>query len=97
MQKRSAGAARTVHQFFGQHLEIFGIVVIVIADHLHQTGPSTSKADNLVTFAQGPEGYAANRGIQPGYVASAGKNPNDTSPGVDVGHNDIPRCSVENQ
>src|ERR1700738_516505 len=97
MQERSAGASGTVHQFFRQHLEIFRVVVIVIADHLHQTGPAASKANNLVTLAQGAEGYAANRRIQARNVASSGQYPDDTFFGLDVSHNDIPRCSVENQ
>src|ERR1700686_3430724 len=97
MQERSARPARAVHQFFCQHLEIFRIVVVVIANHLYQSGPSPSKANNLVTLAQRAECYATNRWIQPRNVASAGKNSDDTFFGVDVSHNDIPFCSVESR
>jgi hypothetical protein len=97
MQERSAGAARAIHQFFSEHLEIFRVVVIVIADHLHQTSPSAPKPNNLITFAQGAERYGANCRIQAWNIASSGQNSDDTFPDVDVGHNDIPRCSVENE
>src|ERR1700722_2716539 len=97
MQKRSASPARAVHQFFSQHLEIFRIVVLVIADHLHQPGPSASKTNHLVALAQGAKRYTANRRIQPRNVASAGKNSDDTFFGVDVSHNHIPLCSVESK
>src|ERR1700732_1708577 len=97
MQERSAGAARAVHQFLSQQLEILRIVMVMVADHLHQPGPSASKANNLITLSQGPKSYTANRRIQPRDVASAGKNSDDTFFGVDVSHNDIPFCSVESQ
>src|ERR1700688_5089807 len=97
MQKRAASPARAVHQSFSQHLEIFRIVVLVIADHLHQACPSASKPNYLVALAQGAKRYAANCRIQSWDVASAGQNSDDTFFGVDVGHNDIPLCSVENR
>jgi hypothetical protein len=97
MQERSASPARAVHQFLSQQLETFRIVMVVVADHLHQPGPSASKADNLITLSQGAKSYTANRWIQARNIASSGKNSDDTFFGVDVSHNDIPLCSVENQ
>src|ERR1700719_4272773 len=97
MQKRSASPARAVYQFLSQHLEIFRIVVLVIADHLHQPGPSASKTNHLIALAQGAKRYAANCRIQSRDVASAGQNSDDPFFGVDVSHNDIPLCSAENR
>src|ERR1700722_12246143 len=97
MQKRSASPARAVHQFLSQQLETFRIVMVVVADHLHQPGPSASKSNNLITLSQRAKSYPANRRIQPRDVASAGKNSDDTFFGVDVRHNDIPFCSVESR
>src|ERR1700675_2356082 len=97
MQERPARAACTVHQFFSQHLEILRIVVVMIANHLHQPGPSPSKANNLITLSQGAKSYTANRRIQPRNIASSGKNSDDTFFGVDVSHNDVPFCSVESR
>src|ERR1700693_4995752 len=71
--------------------------MIVIAHHLHQASPTAAKADNLITLPQGAEGYPAYRRIQSRTFASAGQNPDDTFLGVDVSHNVIPRCSVENK
>ena len=74
MQKRTAGSTRTVHNFFGENLEVVAVVVVLIADEIDQSRPSTLQANYLVAFTQCPKRHRTNRWIQSGNVASARKN-----------------------
>ena len=77
VQKRTARAARAIDQILRQCLKVLAVVVILFADHVDQPGPPATDADHLAALTQRANGYGANRGIEPRYVASAGQNSND--------------------
>src|SRR5450755_1008465 len=86
MQEGAPGSARAFDDFFGENLEIVGIVVILFADHFDETGPAAAQTDHLVSLLQRAAGDAANRGIQTRDVSSAGENSDYALLGVDVSH-----------
>jgi len=66
MQKGAAGAPSAVRHILGQPLKIVRIVVLLVADHVHQPRPTPADADDLVTFAKRSKRHRANRRVQPG-------------------------------
>src|SRR5690242_335248 len=100
MKKGAAGAARTIDGFFVEKEEVVGVVVVLLADHVHQAGPAVADANDLISFAQGAESDGADRGIEAGNVAAPGENADDPFLGLDVCHVWIVRlfvkCGTEN-
>jgi len=86
MEKRAAGAAGAIDDFFVQQNKVVGVVAILFADHVHEPGPAVANADNLIALAQSAERDATNRRVQTGYVAASGEDANNTFSGVDVCH-----------
>src|SRR5215467_68996 len=94
MKEGTASAARTVYRFFVEEKEVVGIVLILLADHIHQAGPAVTNADNLIAFAQGAESDGADRRIEAGNVAAPGEDADDTPFGLRVCHVQIDRPFV---
>src|SRR5277367_3327672 len=86
MQKGAPGAARAFHHFLCENLKIVGIVVVLFADHFHDTRPAAPQADHLVALLQRAASYSANCRVQPGNVPSPSKNSDHALFGVDVSH-----------
>ena len=86
MQKSAAGATRAVDDLFVEKEEIVGVVVVLLADHIHETGPAMANADDLVALAQGAQSNAADGGVETRNVAAAGEDADDAFLGVDVSH-----------
>ncbi len=86
VQESSAGAAGAVDQLFGQGLNVVAVVVVLLADNIDQSAPSSAHADHLVALAQRADGDSANRRIQARHVAAPGQNSDDTLLRIDVCH-----------
>src|SRR5260370_1961552 len=86
MEESAAGAAGAIDGLFVQEKEIVGIVVILLADHIHEAGPAVANADDLIAFANGAKGDAADGGSQTGNVTASGEDTDHAFPGVDVSH-----------
>src|SRR5260370_9406742 len=86
MEKGAAGAAGAIDGFFVEEEEIVGIVVILLADHIHEAGPAVANADDLITFAQSAKSDPADGGVETGNVAAPGEDAYDALLGVDVSH-----------
>src|SRR5260370_36405981 len=82
MEKSAAGAAGTIDGLFVQEKGIVGIVVILLADHIHEAGPAVANADDLIAFANGAKGDAADGRIQTGNVTASGEDTDHAFPGV---------------
>src|SRR5258708_39349421 len=77
MKEGAASAASAIDYVFGEQLEVFGIVVGFVADHFNEPAPTMTKADDLITFAESAESYAANGGIGAGDIAASGEETDD--------------------
>src|SRR5215472_14148442 len=66
MKKGAAGASRTIDGFFVEQKEIVGVVVVLLADHIHQAGPAVTNADDLIAFAQSAQSNGADGGVEAG-------------------------------
>ena len=86
MKEGAAGASGPIDDVFGEELEIVGVVVRLVADHLDQAAPTVTEADDLITFAQSAESYAANGRIEAGDIAASGEDTDDAFDFVDVCH-----------
>src|SRR5713101_8553678 len=86
MEKGAAGAAGAIDDLFVEKVEVVGVVVILLADHVHEEGPAMSNANDLIAFADGAKCYAADGGIETGNVAASGEDADDAFLGVDVSH-----------
>src|SRR4029077_20821823 len=86
MQESATGAAGAIDNLFIQEKEIVGIVVILLADHVRETGPTVTNADDLVAFADGAKSNRADGRIETGNVAASRENADDTFLGADVSH-----------
>jgi hypothetical protein len=86
VQKSTAGAASAIHGLFVEREEIVGVVVVLLADHIDETGPAVANADNLIPFANGAKGDTADGWIEAGNVTASGKDADDAFPGADVSH-----------
>ena len=86
MEKGAAGAAGAIDDLFVEKVEVVGVVVILLADHVHEAGPAVANADDLVAFANGAKSDAADGGIETGNIAASGKDADDAFLGVDVSH-----------
>ena len=86
MQERPAGAARAVHNVFGEPLKIIRIVVLLVTHHVHQPRPATADADHLVTFPKCTKGDRANGRIQSRHVAAPRQDSDNTLFYVDIRH-----------
>src|SRR5216683_1996722 len=87
MEKGTAGAAGAIDDFFVEKRKIIGVVVILLADHIHEASPAVANADDLVAFADGAKSDATNGGVETGNVAASGEDADDTFLGVEVSHN----------
>src|SRR5437016_13446378 len=95
MQKSAAGATRAVDDLFVEKEEIVGVVVVLLADHIHETGPAMANADDLIALAQGAQSDAADGGVETRNVAAAGEDADDAFLGVDVSHDPRIALSLE--
>src|ERR1700719_4814909 len=86
MQESSAGAARAVHHILGQPLKVIGIVVLCVADHLHQPRPAPADADHFVSFSKRPKSDRANRRIQSRHVAAPREKSDHALYYIDIRH-----------
>src|SRR5215510_16282046 len=86
MKKGAAGASRTIDGFFVEQKEIVGVVVVLLADHIHQAGPAVTNADDLIAFAQSAQSNGADGGVEAGNVTAPSKNADDPPLGLDVCH-----------
>src|SRR5579859_3111363 len=86
MKKSAAGAARAIYSFFVEKEEVVGVVVVLLADHIHQAGPAVANADDLIAFAQGAQRDRADCGIEAGNITASGQYADDPFPGLDVCH-----------
>src|SRR6266851_1837399 len=86
MEKSAAGAAGTINGLIVEEEEIVGIVVILLADNIHESGPAVANADDLMAFAQCAKRDATDGGIETGNVAASGEDADDAFLGVDVCH-----------
>ena len=86
MEKSAAGAAGAIDGLFVEKEEIVGIVVILLADQIHEAGPAVANANDLVAFAQSAQSDAADGRVKTGNVAASGEDANDASLGVDISH-----------
>ena len=93
MKKCTAGPAGFPDVFLGQETVMGRVVRFLVPDHFHQPGPPPLQSDDLVAFAEGPEGDRPDGRIQPGDVAPAGQNPDDAFFGFGVGHDPSPSSS----
>src|SRR6266849_8520666 len=84
MEKSAAGAAGAIDGLFVEKEEIVGIVVIFLADHIHEAGPAVANADDLVAFAQSAQSDAADGWVKTGNVAASGEDADDASLGADI-------------
>src|SRR5438045_9414575 len=83
MQKGAAGATRAVDDLFVEKEDIVGVVVVLLADHIHETGPAMANADDVIALAQGAQRDAAHGGGDSGSVARAGEDAADALRGRD--------------
>ena len=63
MEKSAAGAAGAIDGLFVEEEEMVGVVIILLADHIDESGPAMANADDLIAFAQGAKSDAANGGV----------------------------------
>ena len=78
VEKGAAETTHTLDQLLGQRHDAGAVVRLGVADEIDQTGPSPPDTDDLVALVTRPEGYPANRRIEPGYIAASGENPDNT-------------------
>ena len=97
MEKRAAGTAGAVDDFFGEELVAVRIVVILVANHVHESGPAAANADDLVTFAKSAEGNGTDGRVETGNVAASRENADNAFLGPDVGHESIDRPSCDRE
>ncbi len=74
MEKSAAGAAGAIDDLFVQEEEIIGVVVVLVADHVHEPGPAVANANDLVAFADSAKSNGADGGIEAGNVTASGKD-----------------------
>src|SRR6266478_5913221 len=86
VQKGAAGATGAVDDFFGEHQEVVGVVVVLIADHFDEAGPAVTNADDFVAFAKSAKGDGADGRVEAGDVAAAGEDADDAFLDVDISH-----------
>ena len=86
MQKRAAGAARTMDDLFCQDLIVLTVIGMLIAHDADRAKPATTDADDLIALAQGANGDGSDRRIQPRHIPAAGQNTDYALLGGDVGH-----------
>src|SRR5208337_5069964 len=86
MEECAARSTSAVHDVFGESLEVVGVVVLFVADHVHETCPATTDADNLVTFAERAKRHGTDRWIKAGDVAPAGEDANYAFLHIDISH-----------
>jgi hypothetical protein len=86
VEKSAAGAAGAINGLFVEKKEIVGIVVILLADHIHESGPAVANADDLITLAKRAESDATDGGVETRNVAASGEDADDTFLGVDICH-----------
>ncbi len=86
MEEGAAGATSAIDDVFGEQLEIFGVVVGLVADHFNESAPAVAKADDLIAFAKSAESDAANGRIEAGDIAASGEDTDDAFDLVDVCH-----------
>src|SRR2546425_7054152 len=87
MKKGAPCAAGAINDLFVEKEEIVGIVVILFADHVDESGPTVTNANHLITFAERAKCDAADGWIETGNVATSSENADHASLGVDVSHN----------
>src|SRR6202050_959826 len=95
MQEASAGAPGAIDEFFVENHKIVGVVVVLLADHVNEAGPAVTDADDLIAFANGAKRDAADRGIEPGNVTTAGEYADDTFLRVYAYHEYVTRSFAE--
>src|SRR5204862_2628966 len=95
MKKGTGGATRAVEDLFVEKEEIVGFVVVLLADHIHETGPAMANADDLISLAQGAQSDAADGRVETRNVAAAGEDADDAFLGVDVSHDPRIALSLE--
>ena len=66
MQKRAAGACRTIDDLFRQDLKVLAVVGVFITQDADRAQPAMADANDLIAFAQGTNGDRADRGLSPG-------------------------------
>src|SRR5260370_42091206 len=63
MEKSAAGAAGAIDGLFVEEEEIVGVVVILLTDHIDESGPAMANTDDLIAFAKRAESDATNGGV----------------------------------
>src|SRR6266478_6346506 len=86
MQKSPAGASGTINGLIVEEEEIVGIVVILLTDNIHESGPAVANADDLMAFAQCAKRDATDGGVETGNVAASGEDADHAFLVVDVCH-----------
>src|ERR1039458_8073754 len=86
MEESAPSPAGAVHQLLRKTLEVVAVVVIAVADHVNQTGPSTTQPNDFIALAEGPDGDRANRRVQARHIAASGKNSDCTLLAIGYGH-----------
>src|SRR5579872_2222493 len=86
MQESSAGATRAINNVLGQHKKIVAVVVVFLANNVHQASPPMTKTYDLIAFPQGPNGHRTDCGIQTRYITAASENSDYTLLCREVGH-----------
>ena len=88
MQESAAGAAGAIDELFGEALIVVAVVVLRVADHVDEAGPSAAQADDFVAFAQCANGDGADGRIEAGNIAASGKNADYASSAVAACHDE---------
>src|SRR5437868_14174310 len=91
MQKRAAGASRTMDDLFCQDLIVLTVIGMLIAHDADRAKPATTDADDMIALAQGANGDGSDRRIQPRHIPAAGQNTDYALLGGDVGHTPLTR------
>src|SRR5712692_1270724 len=86
MEEGAAGAAGAIDYIFGEKLEVVRVVVVFVANHVHEAAPAAADADYLIAFAKRAEGHGADSGVEAGYVSASSEDSNDAFSGADVCH-----------
>ncbi len=84
VQKRPSGATRAIHHWFGQLLNVVGVVHLPVRNQVDQSAPPATDPEHAITFAQRTHGDGADRRIQSRNVAAARQDRDRTL--VRLGH-----------
>src|ERR1035437_900782 len=88
VKKGPSGAPRAVYELLSKAPKVVAVVVIFFADHVHQTGPASPQADDLIAFTDGPDCDRADGRIQARDITTSSENSNDALLRVRISHKD---------